>query len=94
MSSTPPYQSKLIPYQKEIFHMWYSERATLKTIQAFLNEKFVDISLSALSRFIKRRRLQNDPHDSPKTKSKRSVHNNRDQALLELEKLMRENPAK
>lgn len=94
MSSTPPYQSKLIPYQKEIFRMWYKERATLKTIQAFLNKKSVSISLSALSRFIKRRQLRNDPHDALKAKPKRSGHNNRVQALSELEKLMHPNPSK
>jgi hypothetical protein len=93
MASTPPYQSKLIPYQKEILHMWYSERATLKSIQAFLSKKSVSISLSALSRFIKRRQLRNDPHDVPKTKSKRSVQDNQNKALSELEKLIRQNPA-
>lgn len=91
MSSTPPYQSKLIPYQKEIFRMWYNERATLKTIQAFLNKKPVNISLSALSRFIKRRQFRSDPHDAPKTKTKRSLRNDRDRALTELEKLMKQN---
>jgi hypothetical protein len=93
MASTPPYQSKLIPYQKEISYMWYNERATLKTIQAFLSKKSVSISLSALSRFIKRRQLRNDPHDVPKTKSKRSVQDNQNKALSELEKLIRQNPA-
>jgi len=91
MSSTPPYQSKLIPHQQEIFHMWYKERATLKTIQAYLNTKSVNISLSALSRFISRRRLRSDPHDATKAKPKRSTHNNRNQALAELEKLMKQN---
>ncbi len=93
MSSTPPYQSKLIPHQKEIFHMWYNECATLKTIQAYLNKNSVSISLSALSRFIKRRQLRNDPHAAPKTKPKQSAHNNWNQALTELEKLMRKNLA-
>ncbi|MDD5596566.1 MAG: hypothetical protein PHV82_01395 [Victivallaceae bacterium] len=92
MSSTPPYQSKLIPHQKEIFHMWYNERATLKTIQAFLYEKSVKISLSALSRFIKRRQLRSDPHGATKAKPKRSEQNNRNKALSELEKLMHQNP--
>ena len=91
MSSTSPYQSKLIPYQKEIFRMWYNEHATLKTIQTFLNKKSVSISLSALSRFIKRRQLRSDPHDSSTTKSKRLLRDNRDQVLATLEKLMREN---
>jgi hypothetical protein len=94
MSSTPPYQSKLIPHQKEIFRMWYNERATLKIIQTFLSKKSVSISLSALSRFIKRRQLRNDPHDIPKAKPKQSLRSNRDQALSELKKLMRQNPSK
>jgi hypothetical protein len=93
MASTPPYQSKLIPYQKEISYMWYKERATLKTIQAFFNTKSVNILLSALSRFIKRRQLRNDPHDVPKTKSKRLLQNNQTKALSELEKLIRQNPS-
>lgn len=90
MSSTLPYQSRLIPYQKEIFRMWYNERATLKTIQKFLNKKSVDISLSSLSRFIKRRQLRNDPHDALKINPKQSAQNNRNQALSELEKLMQQ----
>ncbi|GEM_PF-5645923 len=91
MSSTPPYQSKLIPYQKEIFRMWYNERATLRTIQTFLSEKSVLISLSALSRFIKRRRQQSDPHDAPEPKSRYLLRSDRSKALLILEDLMGQN---
>jgi len=90
MSSPPPYQSRLIPYQKEIFRMWYNERATLKTIQESLDKKSVSISLSALSRFIKRRQFRSNFHDAPKTKTKRLVQSNQNRALEELEKLMEE----
>jgi hypothetical protein len=91
MSSTPPYQSRLIPHQKEIFRMWYNERATLKMIQTFLAEKSVHISLSALSRFIKRRKQQSDPHDNPELQSKRLLRNDRSKALSILENLMDRN---
>lgn len=90
MPSTPPYQSRLIPYRKEIFRMWYNERATLKTIQTFLNRKSVSISLSALSRFIKRQRQQSAPHDLPDSKSTRLL-NGRSWALSALEDLIGEN---
>lgn len=69
---TPPWQSKLIPYQKEILNAWFKRRATLKMIQADLAEKKVEISLSALSRFIKRRKFHSDPHailSTPKKKT-------------------------
>ncbi|HCG50011.1 MAG TPA: hypothetical protein DE060_12510 [Lentisphaeria bacterium] len=59
---TPPYQSRLIPYQKTILEKWFKQRSTLKIIQSWLLEQNVEISLSALSRFIKRRRNRPDPH--------------------------------
>lgn len=30
---TAPFQSKLVPHEKEIFDLWYHQRATLKMIQ-------------------------------------------------------------
>lgn len=63
-NSTPPFQSKLIPFRKEILEAWFA-RATLKQIQASLRERHgVTIALSSLSAFIKRSRRQSDPHDS------------------------------
>ena len=62
-NSTPPFQSKLIPFRKEILEAWFA-RATLKQIQASLRERHgVTIALSSLSAFIKRSRRQSDPHD-------------------------------
>ncbi len=62
-NSTPPFQSKLIPFRKEILEAWFA-RKTLKQIQATLRERHgVTIALSSLSAFIKRSRRQSDPHD-------------------------------
>ena len=38
---TAPFQSKLIPHEKEIFDLWYHQRATLK--------------MMVLRRFVKKR---------------------------------------
>ena len=89
MPSTPPYQSKLIPYQEAIMHKWYSERVTLKIIQAWLAEQSVTITLSGLSAFIRRRREINDPHSiNPKESSKKKP-SGKLRALKELQKLMK-----
>jgi hypothetical protein len=62
-NSTPPFQSKLIPFRKEILEAWFA-RKTLKEIQTSLFEKHgITIALSSLSTFIKRSRRQSDPHD-------------------------------
>jgi uncharacterized protein YbcC (UPF0753/DUF2309 family) len=61
--ATGPWQSKLIPHQKEILYAWFKERATLKMIQDRLAEKGTTITLSSLSRFINRRKQKIDPHD-------------------------------
>jgi len=63
--STKPYQSKLIPYQKEILKMWYS-RKTLKEIQAYLNTKGTKISTQGISAFIIRKNKRPDIHSAPK----------------------------
>lgn len=65
--STPPWRSKLTPYQDEILTAWYQERATLKTIQSRLTKYGITITLSGISRFIRCRRTSTDPHQSPKT---------------------------
>ena len=57
-----PFQSKLIPHEKEIFDLWYHQRATLKMIQTYLAGKGVTISLAGLSGFIRRRKAKADPH--------------------------------
>lgn len=57
-----PFQSKLIPYEKEIFDLWYHQRATLEMIQIYLAGKGVTISLAGLSGFIRRRKAKADPH--------------------------------
>ena len=45
-NSTPPFQSKLIPFRKEILEAWFA-RKTLKEIQTYLPEKqIIDIALS------------------------------------------------
>ena len=59
---TAPFQSKLIPHEKEIFDLWYHQRATLKMIQTYLPGKGVTISLAGLSGFIRRRKTKADPH--------------------------------
>ena len=59
---TAPFQSKLIPHEKEIFDLWYHQRATLKMIQTYLAGKGVTISLAGLSGFIRRRKTKPDPH--------------------------------
>ena len=57
-----PFQSKLIPYEKEIFDLWYHQRATLKMIQIYLAGKGVTITLAGISGFIHRRKAKPDPH--------------------------------
>ena len=54
--STPPWRSKLTPYQDEILTAWYQERATLKTIQSHLAKYGITITLSGISRFIRCRK--------------------------------------
>ena len=63
--STPPWRSKLTPYQDEILTAWYQERATLKTIQSRLAEYGITITLSGIPRFIRCRRTSTDPHQPP-----------------------------
>ena len=63
--STPPWRSKLTPFQDEILSAWYQERATLKTIQSRLTECGINITLSGISRFIRCRKNSTDPHQSP-----------------------------
>ena len=89
MSSTPPFQSKLIPYQEAIMHKWYSERATFKIIQAWLAEENVTITLSGLSAFIRRRREANDPHSINSKVSYKENPPRKLRALDELQKLMK-----
>lgn len=89
MPSTPPYQSKLIPYQEAIMHKWYSERATLKVIQTWLAEQNVTITLSGLSAFIRRRRKINDPHSTKSKVSSKENPSGKLRALDELQKLMK-----
>lgn len=64
MKNTPPFKSKLIPHQKEIFRMWWS-RKTLKEIKAYLETQDVQISLQGISLFIKRRNKRPDPRYIP-----------------------------
>ena len=49
--STPPFQSKLMPYRNEILKAWF-RRQTLKEIQAMLQKHGVTISLPGISLFI------------------------------------------
>ena len=63
--STPPWRSKLSPYQNEILAAWYLERATLKTIQSRLTKYGITITLSGISRFIRCRKNSTDPHQPP-----------------------------
>ena len=63
--STPPWRSKLTPFQDEILTAWYQERATLKTIQSRLTKYGITITLSGISRFIRCRRNSTDPHQPP-----------------------------
>ena len=60
--STPPWRSKLTPFQDEILTAWYLERATLKTIQSRLAKYGVSITLSGISRFIRCHKNSTDPH--------------------------------
>ena len=70
--STPPWRSKLTPYQDEILTAWYQERATLKTIQSRLAEYGISITLSGISRFIRCRKNSTDPHQPSKLTSKQT----------------------
>ena len=63
--STPPWRSKLTPFQDEILTAWYQERATLKTIQSRLTKYGITRTLSGISRFIRCRRTSTDPHQPP-----------------------------
>ena len=63
--STPPWRSKLTPFQDEILTAWYQERDTLKTIQSRLAEYGITITLSGISRFIRCRKNSTDPHQPP-----------------------------
>ena len=59
---TAPFQSKLVPHEKEIFDLWYHQRATLKMIQTYLAGQGVTITLAGISGFIRRRKAKADPH--------------------------------
>ena len=85
---TAPFQSKLIPHEKEIFDLWYHQRATLKMIQTYLAGKGVTISLAGLSGFIRRRKAKADPHKNvrPDKKAKRKK-SSIEQAIEMLDKL-------
>ena len=61
---TAPFQSKLIPHEKEIFDLWYHQRATLKMIQTYLAGQGVTITLAGISGFIRRRKTKADPHEN------------------------------
>ena len=63
--STPPWRSKLTPFQDEILTAWYQERATLKTIQSRLEKYRITITLSGISRFIRCRKNSIDSHQPP-----------------------------
>lgn len=69
--STPPWRSKLVPFRDEILEAWFKKRFTLKMIQAELKTRGVDISLSALSHFIRCRVNRADPHIAPTVSKKR-----------------------
>ena len=58
--STPPFQSKLMPYRNEILKAWF-RRQTLKEIQAMLQKHGITISLPGISLFIKRHKSKYDP---------------------------------
>ena len=70
--STPPWRSKLTPYQNEILTAWYQERATLKTIQSRLAGQGITITLSGISRFIRCRKNSTDPHQPSQVASKQT----------------------
>lgn len=97
-NSTPPFQSKLTPFRKEILEAWFT-RKTLKEIQASLSEKHgIPIALSSLSAFIKRSRYRNDPHDIPieserKPAAKQPImEDNPTESLRKLNKLLARDP--
>ena len=60
---TAPFQSKLIPHEKEIFDLWYHQRATLKMIQTYLAGQGVTITRAGISGVIRRRKTKADPHE-------------------------------
>ena len=60
--SGKPYQSKLVPYRKDILRAWY-RRQTLPEIQAMSANRSIIISLPGISLFIKRCRKCPVPHD-------------------------------
>ncbi len=70
--STPPWRSKLTPYQDEILTAWYQERTTLKTIQSRLAKYGITITLSGISRFIRCRKTSTDPHQPSQSASKQT----------------------
>ena len=92
MQSTPPYQSKLVPHEKEILRMWYHERTTLKAIQTWLLEQEIQMTLSGISGFIRRRKNGNDPHEkillSIQFRDRHQKLSNRQEALDRLDELM------
>ena len=73
--------------------MWYNERPTLKAIQAWLLEQKIQMTLSGISGFIRRRKYGNDPHEmASKLNIRAATHSkkvdNRQKALDHLDELM------
>lgn len=62
--STKPYQSKLIPFQKEIFKMRWAGKS-LEEIKSYLEKQNVEISKPGICMFIKRRMKKPYPQYVP-----------------------------
>ena len=74
--STPPFQSKLTPYQNEILKAWF-RRQTLREIQAMLQKYGITISLPGISLYIKRHKSKYDPKaelQKKRTQSAKASH--------------------
>lgn len=56
-----PWNSKLIPFERNIIAMWRN-RTTQMEIKQWLQTKGIKISQPAISKFLKVRRLKTDPH--------------------------------
>ena len=88
---TAPFQSKLIPHEKEIFDLWYHQRATLKMIQTYLAGQGVTITLAGISGFIRRRKMKADPHKmEEKRKTVQKKKTSMEKAIEMLDELERQ----
>ena len=65
-NSPGAFRSCLIPYKDQIFTWWFDDRKSAREIQTLLAEQFgLEVHWSTITRFIKVRSREADPHERP-----------------------------